>query len=159
MLIWPLNFFSEPQRSLSSSDKGNDRLQSLISKYRSHSEGSERKIKPLSLSSSNKMGLVTRGRSFGPAAPKGADGKVSRSSQLSNADEGIGSSSVTALNRSTSPDNGDDEGPLAQSSPTPEDNLGLLAEGDVAVGLDFDADTEDDLDTQEQRDINSLIQK
>lgn len=68
------------ERSLSSSDKGNDRLQSLISKYRSHSEGSERKIKPLSLSSSNKMGLVTRGRSFGPAAPKGADGKVPQGS-------------------------------------------------------------------------------
>lgn len=67
----------EPQRSSSTGpgDKGGDRLQSLISKYRSHSESPfpERKIKPLSLSPSSKMGLVTRGRSFGPAAPKSSD--------------------------------------------------------------------------------------
>lgn len=36
----------------------------------------ERKIKPLSLSPGSKMGLVTKGRSFGPAAPKSGD-KVS----------------------------------------------------------------------------------
>ncbi|XP_033749664.1 LOW QUALITY PROTEIN: golgin subfamily B member 1-like [Pecten maximus] len=68
---------SKPQRSSSTGpgDKGGDRLQSLISKYRSHSESPfpERKIKPLSLSPSSKMGLVTRGRSFGPAAPKSSD--------------------------------------------------------------------------------------
>ncbi|CAG2253069.1 unnamed protein product [Mytilus edulis] len=66
-------------RSKSLTDKGSnsggDRLQSLISKYRSYGETGntfpERKIKPLSLSgSSSKMGLVTKGRSFGPAAPK-----------------------------------------------------------------------------------------
>ena len=59
----------------SQSEKGGDRLQSLISKYRGHSDAGssvpERKIKPLSLSPSNKMGLVTKGRSFGPAAAKG----------------------------------------------------------------------------------------
>lgn len=64
-------------RSKSLTDKGSnsgDRLQSLISKYRSYGETGntfpERKIKPLSLSGSSKMGLVTKGRSFGPAAPK-----------------------------------------------------------------------------------------
>ncbi|XP_060073630.1 myosin-13-like [Ylistrum balloti] len=69
---------TKPQRSSSTGpgdNKGGDRLQSLISKYRSHSESPfpERKIKPLSLSPSSKMGLVTRGRSFGPAAPKSSD--------------------------------------------------------------------------------------
>lgn len=57
----------------SQSEKGGDRLQSLISKYRGYSDAGsqpERKIKPLSLSPSSKMGLVTKGRSFGPAAPK-----------------------------------------------------------------------------------------
>lgn len=63
---------------------GSDRLQSLISKYRSYGEPSsphpERKIKPLPLisSSGTKMGLVTRGKSFGPAAPK-SDDKTKRS--------------------------------------------------------------------------------
>lgn len=62
----------------SQSEKGGDRLQNLISKYRGYSEGGghqERKIKPLSIPSS-KMGLVTKGRSFGPAAPK-SDKEVS----------------------------------------------------------------------------------
>lgn len=62
----------------SQSEKGGDRLQNLISKYRGYSEAGgpqERKIKPLSIPSS-KMGLVTKGRSFGPAAPK-SDKEVS----------------------------------------------------------------------------------
>lgn len=62
----------------SQSEKGGDRLQNLISKYRGYSEPGghhERKIKPLSIPSS-KMGLVTKGRSFGPAAPK-SDKEVS----------------------------------------------------------------------------------
>ncbi|KAL4227570.1 hypothetical protein ACF0H5_013012 [Mactra antiquata] len=66
----------------SQSEKGGDRLQSLISKYRGYSEGGhhqERKIKPLSVSpASSKMGLVTKGRSFGPSAPK-TDKEVSGS--------------------------------------------------------------------------------
>ena len=75
------------QRSKSLNEKGSssgDRLQSLISKYRSYGETGntfpERKIKPLSISGSSKMGLVTKGRSFGPAAPKDYDGKVQKSS-------------------------------------------------------------------------------
>ncbi|KAH3836867.1 hypothetical protein DPMN_110243, partial [Dreissena polymorpha] len=67
------------QMRRSQSEKGGDRLQSLISKYRGYSEAGsqpERKIKPLSLSPSSKMGLVTKGRSFGPAAPK-SDKEVS----------------------------------------------------------------------------------
>lgn len=72
-LISDLMSFTE-QIKRSQSEKGGDRLQSLISKYRGYSEGGshqERKIKPLSVSpGSNKMGLVTKGRSFGPSAPK-----------------------------------------------------------------------------------------
>ena len=67
-------------RTQSLHEKGaGDRLQSLISKYRSYGEQPspkpERKIKPLPLisSSGSKMGLVTRGKSFGPAAPKSDD--------------------------------------------------------------------------------------
>ncbi|XP_062609131.1 CAP-Gly domain-containing linker protein 1-like [Saccostrea cucullata] len=67
-------------RTQSLTEKGSgDRLQSLISKYRNYGEQSsphpERKIKPLPLisSSGSKMGLVTRGKSFGPAAPKSED--------------------------------------------------------------------------------------
>ncbi|XP_052100011.1 myosin-10-like isoform X6 [Mytilus californianus] len=72
-------------RSKSLTDKGSnsgDRLQSLISKYRSYGETGntfpERKIKPLSLSGSSKMGLVTKGRSFGPAAPKDQPNEVTK---------------------------------------------------------------------------------
>ncbi|XP_052283597.1 girdin-like [Dreissena polymorpha] len=71
--------FISKQMRRSQSEKGGDRLQSLISKYRGYSEAGsqpERKIKPLSLSPSSKMGLVTKGRSFGPAAPK-SDKEVS----------------------------------------------------------------------------------
>lgn len=67
-------------RAQSLTEKGTgDRLQSLISKYRNYGEQStphhERKIKPLPLisNSGSKMGLVTRGKSFGPAAPKNED--------------------------------------------------------------------------------------
>ncbi|XP_060569764.1 flagellar attachment zone protein 1-like isoform X3 [Ruditapes philippinarum] len=65
--------FISKQIKRSQSEKGGDRLQSLISKYRGYSDSGslpERKIKPLSISPSSKMGLVTKGRSFGPAAPK-----------------------------------------------------------------------------------------
>ncbi|XP_053405161.1 myosin heavy chain, non-muscle-like [Mercenaria mercenaria] len=65
--------FISKQIKRSQSEKGGDRLQSLISKYRGYSDAGsqpERKIKPLSISPSSKMGLVTKGRSFGPAAPK-----------------------------------------------------------------------------------------
>ncbi|KAK3602752.1 hypothetical protein CHS0354_027751 [Potamilus streckersoni] len=66
------------QLQRSQSERGGDRLQSLISKYRSYNEAPERKIKPLTLSGSSKMGLVTKGRSFGPAAPR-TDGKIHQS--------------------------------------------------------------------------------
>ena len=71
-------FSTTEQIRRSHSEKGGDRLQNLISKNRGYSEPGathERKIKPLSVPSS-KMGLVTKGRSFGPAAPK-SDKEVS----------------------------------------------------------------------------------
>ncbi|XP_071166881.1 uncharacterized protein [Mytilus edulis] len=143
-------------RSKSLTDKGSnsggDRLQSLISKYRSYGETGntfpERKIKPLSLSgSSSKMGLVTKGRSFGPAAPKD---QVSDNEEIDTVD-GVQHEVISP----------ESEGPLAQSSPAPSyhswDERSYQAEGGVAVSLDYDE--LEDLDTQEQKDISALIQK
>ncbi|XP_071166875.1 uncharacterized protein [Mytilus edulis] len=142
-------------RSKSLTDKGSnsggDRLQSLISKYRSYGETGntfpERKIKPLSLSgSSSKMGLVTKGRSFGPAAPKD---QVSDNEEIDTVD-GVQHEVISP----------ESEGPLAQSSPAPSyhswDERSYQAEGGVAVSLDYDE--LEDLDTQEQKDISALIQ-
>ena len=131
------------------------------------------------------MGLVTRGRSFGPAAPKGADGKVSEENSAVKASPSPPlPTSPIPLVRVTSPD---EDGPLAVSSPTSfltsaEGQRDLTSDRDgfdtqsrqrerVAVSGDTgnlgdDQDgayhsefDDDDLDTQEQRDINSLIQK
>lgn len=98
------------------------------------------------------MGLVTKGRSFGPAAPKDSDGKVSDN------EEGLQDSVDGVEQAVISPET---EGPLAQSSPAPSfhswDERSYQAEGGVAVSLDYDE--LEDLDTQEQRDISALIQK
>ncbi|KAK3097784.1 hypothetical protein FSP39_013162 [Pinctada imbricata] len=188
---------SKPQRTQSLTEKGSgDRLQSLISKYRSYGDNGsqvpERKIKPLSLSPSNKMGLVTRGRSFGPAAPKGneKDSKVSeeKDNDLDVTSPLLPTTPPPPLVTVTSPHG---EGPLAVSSPTPpaqsSEGRPMTSEGHpmtseghsmtsvdkqnrhgdrVAVSGEYDEDDgaygdldDDDLDTQEQRDINSLIQK
>ncbi|OWF46974.1 hypothetical protein KP79_PYT14892 [Mizuhopecten yessoensis] len=176
----------EPQRTSSTGpgDKGGDRLQSLISKYRSHSESPfpERKIKPLSLSPSSKMGLVTRGRSFGPAAPKSSD-EVSSSSHTTKdvaSTPGIGfatsptlptfavdapkgdeplspSSSVsfsTDLDQSEHKDQGQSRKKIKKRSDRQSegDVDDFLPDGDLPID-------EDDLDTQEQDDINALIKK
>lgn len=159
-------FMIDVQRSKSLNEKGSssgDRLQSLISKYRSYGETGntfpERKIKPLSLSGSSKMGLVTKGRSFGPAAPKDYDGKVSDSEEHEGLIESVESVDTTQSQQTVfSPES---EGPLAQSSPAPSyhswDDRSYTAEGGVAVSLDYDE--LEDLDTQEQKDISALIQK
>ncbi|XP_069138762.1 interaptin-like isoform X6 [Argopecten irradians] len=175
---------TKPQRSSSTGpgDKGGDRLQSLISKYRSHSESPfpERKIKPLSLSPSSKMGLVTRGRSFGPAAPKSSD-EVSRSPDSTKnvaSSPGIGFATSPTLPSFTveppqghepvSPSNSvsvstdldqsehKDQGQSLKKKKKRRDRQSegdvddLLPEGDMPID-------EDDLDTQEQDDINALI--
>ncbi|XP_021360620.1 myosin heavy chain, fast skeletal muscle-like isoform X5 [Mizuhopecten yessoensis] len=175
---------TKPQRTSSTGpgDKGGDRLQSLISKYRSHSESPfpERKIKPLSLSPSSKMGLVTRGRSFGPAAPKSSD-EVSSSSHTTKdvaSTPGIGfatsptlptfavdapkgdeplspSSSVsfsTDLDQSEHKDQGQSRKKIKKRSDRQSegDVDDFLPDGDLPID-------EDDLDTQEQDDINALI--
>ena len=106
------------------------------------------------------MGLVTKGRSFGPAAPKDSDGKVSDSEDHEVLVESVESvDGITSqLHPVISPES---EGPLAQSSPAPSyhswDERSHTAEGGVAVSLDYDEF--EDLDTQEQKDISALIQK
>ncbi|WAR00606.1 hypothetical protein MAR_024978 [Mya arenaria] len=132
--------FSE-QVKRSQSEKGSDRLQNLISKYRGYNETGgppERKIKPLSLTSSSKMGLVTKGRSFGPAAPKsekevsGEDVECSESrvqqshiplTSSCTSDAYIQSSSPHFLaNDSTCKDKNESSPPLPKSSPPLQEN-------------------------------------
>ncbi|XP_052796435.1 trichohyalin-like isoform X4 [Mya arenaria] len=133
--------FISKQVKRSQSEKGSDRLQNLISKYRGYNETGgppERKIKPLSLTSSSKMGLVTKGRSFGPAAPKsekevsGEDVECSESrvqqshiplTSSCTSDAYIQSSSPHFLaNDSTCKDKNESSPPLPKSSPPLQEN-------------------------------------
>ena len=155
---------SEKGGDRSQSEKGGDRLQSLISKYRSYSEAGnqmpERKIKPLSLSPGSKMGLVTKGRSFGPAAPKSGDKVSPELSTVNNESDTalvpisdtlveaktalpVEASATKSSSQESSAINGGAEDRLGESDGTFESS-----EGD---------DDEDDYD--EQRDINALIDR
>ena len=177
--------FSE-QIQRSHSEKGGDRLQSLISKYRSYSEAGsqmpERKIKPLSLSPGSKMGLVTKGRSFGPAAPKSGD-KVSPSeiakpdtecdvARVPSIEAVIDAKTVLPVEASTVKSSPQENSSLAAVKSSLQGNSSLAAvnggaedrlaySSDGALGsTEGDDDDDDDTDDyDEQRDINALIDR
>lgn len=132
-------------------EKGTDRLQSLIAKYRSYGEQGERKIKPISLSG-NKMGLVTRGRSFGPAAPKNKDSEEAQVSSLHWDIVDCDGEAPTLTDKLDSSE---------QGSVTAWDRVTetLSANPDeMAVRTETEGE-EAELDTQEQHDIDELIQR
>ena len=149
----------------SQSEKGGDRLQSLISKYRSYSEAGsqmpERKIKPLSLSPGSKMGLVTKGRSFGPAAPKSGD-KVSVEAEAKSSNTECDTARVpnseaiidakTALPIEASAQ----KNSLQESSAMNGGAEDRLGESD---GTFESSEGEDEDDYDEQKDINALIDR
>ena len=127
----------------------------------------ERKIKPLSLSPGSKMGLVTKGRSFGPAAPKSGD-KVSLGANPANneCDTARVPSSEAAIDAKTVlpvESSAVKSSPQESSSITvnggAEDRLVYMSDGALGSteGEDDDDDDEDDYD--EQRDINALIDR
>ncbi|KAL3866533.1 hypothetical protein ACJMK2_043826 [Sinanodonta woodiana] len=150
--------FISKQLQRSQSERGGDRLQSLISKYRSYSEAPERKIKPMTLSGSSKMGLVTKGRSFGPAAPK-TDGKVSSETNMEGAEADLqcvdAQIEVEEVELSAR-----QEGAFTQSIPLVHvDEFGgnrQSESGGTSTEGETDEDSEED-DDSEQRDISSLI--
>ncbi|KAL5003997.1 hypothetical protein ScPMuIL_017453 [Solemya velum] len=135
-------------------EKGNDRLQSLISKYRSYGEQSqgERRIKPIGLAGS-KMGLVTRGRSFGPAAPKNRDSGEPQVSSL--CEDGVGHQGEAPAHTEASSGQGSEMAGDRVSETFP--GYGDEFEDD-GTGSGFEREGEE-LDTQEQQDINALIQR
>ena len=132
----------------------------------------ERKIKPLSLSPGSKMGLVTKGRSFGPAAPKSGD-KVSPSAvakpdiecdtaRVPSSEAVIDAQTVLPVEASAVKSSSLQENSSITVNGGAEDRLVYMSDG--ALGstegeYDDDDDDDDTDDYDEQRDINALIDR
>ena len=119
----------------------------------------ERKIKPLSLSPGGKMGLVTKGRSFGPAAPKSGD-KVSPETNAINSESDtarvpVSDTIIEAKNALPV------EASATKSSQQESSAMNGGAEDrlDSSDGTYGSSEGSDEDDYDEQRDINALIDR
>ncbi|XP_041367853.1 girdin-like isoform X2 [Gigantopelta aegis] len=151
--LFGAQFFFKSQQS-----EGNERLQTLISKYRSHSQlPATPEKKPNSHTfTSGRLGLGSKSRAFGLTVPKTPDGKV------------YSSESDTGL---SSPRTGH-KGPPPPPPPKPKvkfnSSTGTLSRlKDVTDSPSANSSQDHTqasavdslMDSQEQRDINALIQK
>ncbi|XP_048259313.1 GRIP and coiled-coil domain-containing protein 2-like isoform X3 [Haliotis rufescens] len=151
--LYGAQFFFKPEKS---STEGSGRLQSLISKYRSHSDATteepEKKVKPFSFTTGR---LGFRGKGVTLTTPKVPDSKSPSSSDQTGFNKlGVGRSGS--------------KGPPPPTLPKPKVRQEVVAgasrpQGGLEPGATSGAEAGEGQgnlqDTQEQKDINALIQK